>query len=77
MDGRRQDRSVRADHALVVDGGGVSATEDTKADRNEVTHWSYRTNNLAETAVRDIISPPEGATLRSVMADLRGFGTSR
>jgi photosystem II stability/assembly factor-like uncharacterized protein len=62
------------DHALVVDGGGLWATEDlTQADRNEVTHWSYRTNNLEETAVRGIISPPEGAPLLSAMADLCGF----
>lgn len=62
------------DHALVVDGGGVWATEDlTQADREGVTHWSYRTNNLEETAVRGMISPPEGAPLLSVMADLCGF----
>jgi hypothetical protein len=62
------------EHALVVDGGGVWATEDlTQADGNEKTHWSYRTRNLEETAVRGIISPPEGAPLLSVMADLCGF----
>ncbi len=62
------------DHALVIDGGGVYATEDlTRSDRNEATHWTYRTKNLEETAVRGLISPPEGAPLLSVMGDLCGF----
>jgi photosystem II stability/assembly factor-like uncharacterized protein len=62
------------DHAFTTDGGGVYATEDlTKADQNEPTHWSFRSKNLEETAVRAIVSPPEGAPLVSVMADLCGF----
>jgi hypothetical protein len=62
------------DHALVIDGGGVWATEDlTKADKNEPTRWTFRSKNLEETAVRGIISPPEGAPLLSVMGDLCGF----
>jgi hypothetical protein len=63
-----------SDFALTTDGGGVYLTEDlTKADKNEPTHWAFRSKNLEETAVRGIISPPGGAPLVSVMADLCGF----
>lgn len=51
------------DHAAVIDGGGVWATEDLT--RSE------------ETAIRALISPPEGAPLLSVMADVCGFVTIR
>lgn len=63
-----------SDFALTTDGGGVYLTEDlTKADKNEPTHWTFRSRNLEETAVRALISPPEGAPLLSAMGDLCGF----
>jgi photosystem II stability/assembly factor-like uncharacterized protein len=62
------------DHAAVIDGGGVWATEDlTKADKDEPTRWVYRTKNLEETAVRGLISPPEGPPLLSIIGDVCGF----
>ena len=61
-------------HALTIDGGGIWATEDlTKADQNEPTKWVFRSKNLEETCARGLISPPEGAPLLSVMADLCGL----
>jgi xyloglucan-specific exo-beta-1,4-glucanase len=62
------------DHAATIEGGGVWITEDlTRADQGEPTRWTYRTKNLEETGARGIISPPEGAPLLSVLADLCGF----
>lgn len=62
------------DHAAVVEGGGVWITEDlTQADRGAPTRWTYRTENLEETGARALISPPEGAPLLSMLADLCGF----
>jgi hypothetical protein len=62
------------DHALVIDGGGIWATEDlTRADANEPTKWVFRAKNLEETCARGLISPPEGAPLLSVMADMCGL----
>jgi hypothetical protein len=61
-------------HAAVVEGGGVWITEDlTQADQGAPTRWTYRTKNLEETAARALISPPEGAPLLSILADLCGF----
>jgi hypothetical protein len=63
-----------ANRAMEIEGGGVWLTEDlTNADADKPTHWSYHTKNLEETAVRGLISPPEGAPLLSVMGDLCGF----
>lgn len=60
--------------AMLIEGGGIWATEDlTAADVGQPTHWSFHTKNLEETAVSDLISPPEGAPLLSVMGDLCGF----
>lgn len=62
------------DHAATIDGGGVWATEElTKADKDEPTRWYFRTKNLEETAVRGLISPPEGPPLLSIIADVCGF----
>ncbi|HEX6764016.1 MAG TPA: xyloglucanase, partial [Polyangiaceae bacterium] len=61
-----------------IDGGGVWATDDlTAADSDLPTHWAFHSKNLEETAVRDLVSPPEGPPLLSVMADLCGFRHDR
>ena len=53
---------------MEIEGGGVWLTEDlTNVDSDKPTHWSYHTKNLEETAVRELISPPEGAPLLSIM----------
>ena len=63
-----------SNRALEIEGGGVWLTEDlTNADTDKPTRWSYHNKNLEETAVRGLISPPEGAPLLSVMGDLCGF----
>ncbi len=63
-----------SDRAMEIEGGGVWLTEDlTNADKDKPTHWSFHTKNLEETAVRGLISPPEGAPLLSVMGDMCGF----
>ncbi len=60
--------------AMTVDGGGIWATHDlTEADADKPTAWAFHTRNLEETAVRALVSPPEGPQLLSVMADVCGF----
>lgn len=67
-----------SNRAMVIDGAGVWATNDlTAADTNKPSHWSFHSKNLEETAVRDVVSPPEGPPLLSVMADLCGFRHDR
>jgi photosystem II stability/assembly factor-like uncharacterized protein len=60
--------------AMIVEGGGIWATDDlTAADGGKPTHWSFHSKNLEETVMRDLVSPPEGAPLLSVMLDACGF----
>lgn len=60
--------------AMIVEGGGVWATEDLEAaDAGKPVHWSFHSKNLEETVARDLISPPEGAPLVSVLLDACGF----
>jgi hypothetical protein len=59
---------------MIVEGGGVWMTDDLEsADAGKPTHWSFHSKNLEETAVRDLVSPPEGPPLLSVMADACGY----
>jgi hypothetical protein len=63
-----------SNRAMIVEGGGVWATDDLEAsDTGKPIHWSFHSKNLEETAVRDLVSPPEGAPLLSVMLDACGF----
>lgn len=63
-----------SNRAMEVEGGGVWLTEDlTNVDLDKPTRWTYHNKNLEETAIRGLISPPEGAPLLSVMGDLCGF----
>jgi hypothetical protein len=63
-----------SNRALIVEGGGVWMTEDLMgADQGQPIHWTFHSNNLEETVARDLVSPPEGAPLVSVMLDTCGF----
>jgi hypothetical protein len=63
-----------SNRALIVEGGGVWLTEDlAAADADKPIHWVFHSDNLEETATRDLVSPPEGAPLVSVMLDMCGF----
>jgi photosystem II stability/assembly factor-like uncharacterized protein len=63
-----------SNRAMLVEGGGVWATWDlTTADTGKPTHWSFHSNNLEELCIRDLVSPPEGAPLVSVMLDACGM----
>ncbi len=60
--------------AMIVEGGGIWATKDLEAtDGGTPSHWSFHSKNLEETVSRDLISPPQGAPLLSVMLDTCGF----
>jgi photosystem II stability/assembly factor-like uncharacterized protein len=64
--------------AMLIEGGGIWATDDlTAADTDKPTHWSFHTKNLEETAIRDLVSPPEGPPLFSIMGDLCGMRHDR
>ena len=45
----------------------------TNADSNKPTHWGVRAQGLEETAVIDLVSPPQGAHLLSGLGDIGGF----
>lgn len=63
-----------SNRAMLVEGGGVWATWDlTTADKGKPTRWTFHSNNLEELCIRDLVSPPEGAPLVSVMADACGM----
>jgi hypothetical protein len=63
-----------SNRAMLVEGGGVWATEDLEAaDEGNPTHWSFHSKNLEEIVARDLISPPEGAPLLSAVLDVCGF----
>lgn len=67
-----------SNRAMVIDGGGIWATDDLlAADSDKSTRWAFHTKNLEETAVRDLVSPPEGPPLLSVMGDTCGFRHDR
>lgn len=62
------------DHVLFVTGTGVRAAHDiTAADRHEPTHWRAAAVGIEECVVNDLVSPPSGAPLLSVMWDIDGF----
>ncbi len=60
--------------AMYVTGQGVWASEDAaQSDAGKPTHWKFQNENLEETAIKDIVSPPTGPDLLSVMGDICGF----
>lgn len=63
-----------ANRAMIIEGGGVWETSNLGvADSDQPTRWSFHSKNLEETVARDIVSPPKGAQLLSVMLDACGF----
>lgn len=68
----------RPNRALYVTGATIWGTDDlTNADRGEPTHWTVRAQGLEETAVIDLISPPQGPPLISGLGDIGGFTHER
>jgi len=62
------------DHALYVTGATIWETEDLRAvDAGQTSHWYVGANGIEETAVQDLVSPPQGAHLLSALGDLGGF----
>lgn len=60
--------------AMYVTGQGIWATEDaSQAEAGNPTHWRFENENLEETAIKAIVSPPTGPDLLSVMGDICGF----
>ena len=65
-----------AAHVFYVTGQGIWGTDDANAadsDKEKPTHWSFRDRGLEETAIKDVLSPPSGPVLFSMMGDLGGF----
>jgi photosystem II stability/assembly factor-like uncharacterized protein len=61
-------------HVLYVTGATIWGTNDfTAIDTGGTNHWTVRATGLEETAVLDLISPPDGAHLISALGDLGGF----
>ena len=61
-------------HALYVTGATIWETEDLRAvDAGQTSHWFAGAQGVEETAVQDLISPPQGAHLLSALGDLGGF----
>ncbi len=62
------------DHALYGTGATIWRTRDlTAADKGQPTHWTVGAKGVEETAVLDLVSPPEGAHLLSGLGDICGF----
>src|SRR6185503_16015683 len=63
-----------SEHALFVTGYGLWRTQRAAAvDRGEATPWVFANDGLEETVVEDLVSPSEGASLVSAIADIGGF----
>lgn len=60
--------------AMYVTGQGVWSSEDAaQADQDQATHWRFTNDNLEETAVKELVSPPSGPALLSAVGDICGF----
>ena len=63
-----------SDRVMYVTGTRVWASRDvTRADNDEPTHWEVASSGIEECVVNEVVSPPSGATLLSVMWDIDGF----
>ncbi|MFL5729176.1 MAG: T9SS type A sorting domain-containing protein [Cytophagaceae bacterium] len=62
------------DKAIFITGYGIWVTYNlTAADANNPTTWSFQEKGLEETVPGELISPPTGAPLVSVIGDIDGF----
>jgi photosystem II stability/assembly factor-like uncharacterized protein len=62
-----------SNHVLYATGWGVWDSRDvTNVDRDADTHWVF-TRGIEECVVNNVISPPSGAHVLSVMWDIDGF----
>jgi photosystem II stability/assembly factor-like uncharacterized protein len=60
--------------AWYVTGATIWGTDNLlDADQGKPTHWVPRAEGLEETAVLDLVSPPEGAHVISALGDIAGF----
>jgi photosystem II stability/assembly factor-like uncharacterized protein len=63
-----------SNHVLYVTGATVWGCDDmTNLDAGSTIHWSVAANGIEQTAVNDLISPPEGPHLISALGDVCGF----
>ncbi len=63
-----------SDRVLYGTGATIWGCDDVKnVDHQQPTHWTVRAQGLEETAVIDLISPPQGAHLFSALGDIGGF----
>jgi len=63
-----------SDHALYVGGSTIWETHDlTAMDALQTTHWTVGALGVEETVVHDVISPPTGPHLYSIIGDRGGF----
>jgi hypothetical protein len=60
--------------AWYVTGATIWSTDNLQdADKGKPTNWVPRAEGLEETAVLDLVSPPEGAHVISALGDIAGF----
>jgi photosystem II stability/assembly factor-like uncharacterized protein len=63
-----------AGRVFYVTGQGVWSSDDANlADTDQPTHWTFQNRGLEETVVTDLVSPPTGPPLLSLVGDLGGF----
>jgi hypothetical protein len=63
-----------SDHMLYGTGATIYGTDDlTNWDKNKTFHISVKASGIEETSVLDLVSPPKGAHLYSIMGDVGGF----
>lgn len=60
--------------AMYVTGQGIWASNDAnEAWHDKPTHWKFTNRGLEECVTPDLVSPPSGVSLLSVVGDLGGF----
>ena len=63
-----------SNHALYVGGSTIWETHDlTVMDALQTTHWTVGALGVEETVIHDVISPPTGPHLYSIIGDRGGF----
>jgi hypothetical protein len=63
-----------SDHVMYTTGWGVWGSHDVMAaDRGQATHWAIAAQGIEEGVINNVVSPPAGAPLLSVMWDINGF----